>query len=80
LVDGLAVVGAVRRDARDLALDLVEQARHLTGVIGIVAGQDAGGDLAGRGIESEMELPPGPACPAVLRLLLLALAEQLQMP
>lgn len=78
LIDGLAVVSTVRRDARDLALDLAEQARHLTSVIGLVAGQDAGGDLARIGVQREVELPPGAARPAVPSLLPLALPEQLQ--
>jgi hypothetical protein len=78
LVDRLAVVGAVDRDARDLALDLGEQVRHLIGIIGLVARQDAGGDLARAGIESEVELAPGATRPAVLLFLPLALAEQLQ--
>ena len=52
LVDGLAVVGAIGYDARDLARDWVEQGGHLTGVSGLVAGQGAGDDLAGAGVGS----------------------------
>ena len=66
LVGRLAVIGTVRRDARDFALDLLEQVRYPTGAIGLVAGQDTGDDLARVGIESEMELAPGPAGPAML--------------
>ena len=58
--------------------DLPEQGRHLTSVIGAVVGQHAGDDLAGVGVHGDVELAPGPARPAVLLLVPLALAEQLQ--
>src|SRR5215218_4594790 len=65
-VHRLAIIGAVRRHGRDLALDRLEQCRHLTGVIGGVVGQEAGDDLAGIGADGEVQLAPGPARPAVL--------------
>ena len=39
LVDRFAVVGAVGRNAGDLAFDLLEQDRNLAGVVGAVVGQ-----------------------------------------
>jgi hypothetical protein len=50
MVDRLAVVCRVGGDAGDLALDLPEQGRHLTGIIGSIVGQHAGDDLAGVGV------------------------------
>src|SRR3954470_16269383 len=78
LVHGLAVVRAVGRHGRDLALDLPEQRRHLTGIIDSIVGQHAGDELAGIGIDGDMELAPGPARPTVLLLVPLALAEELE--
>src|SRR3954452_19159753 len=78
LVHRLAIIGTVRHHGGNLALDRLEQRRHLTGVIGSIVGQDAGDDLAGAGIHGEVQLAPGSARPAVLLLIPLALAEQLQ--
>ena len=46
LIGRLAVIGAVDRGARDPDLDLREQVRYSTGIISLVAGQEAGDDLA----------------------------------
>ena len=35
LVGRLTVIGTVRCDVRDLALDLIEQGRYLTGIISV---------------------------------------------
>src|SRR3954454_24507744 len=64
LVHGLAVIRTIRRYGRDRALDLPEERRDLTSVVS--------------GIDGEMQLAPGPARPAVLLLIPLALAEELQ--
>jgi hypothetical protein len=55
-----AVVPAVRRHGRDLALDHLEQRRHLTGVISGIVGQHAGDDLAGAGVDRNVELSAAP--------------------
>src|SRR3954469_5679926 len=78
LVHGLAVIRTVRCHGGDLALDLPEQRRDLTSVVSGIVGQHAGDNLASVGINGEMQLAPGPARPAVLLRIPLALAEQLQ--
>jgi hypothetical protein len=60
---------ALRRHGRDLALDCNEERRYLTEVIGSIVGQYAGEDLAGTGIDGEMELASGPARPIMLLLI-----------
>ena len=54
-VDRLAVVGAVGRHRGDGAMDLVEQWADLRGVALLGGGQLGGEDLAGAGIDREME-------------------------
>jgi hypothetical protein len=66
LVHGLAIVSTIGHDARDLALDLLEQDRHLASISGFLAGQHTRNDLAGLGVNGEMQLAPGPAGSAVL--------------
>src|SRR3954454_15405715 len=78
LVQGLAVMRTIRRYGRDLALDLPEQRRDLTSVVSGIVGQHGGDNLASIAVNGEMQLAPGPACPAVLLLIPLALAEELQ--
>jgi hypothetical protein len=73
-----AIVSTIRHDARDLALDLLEQDRHLAGVSSLTAGQRTRGYLAGLGINRGVQLAPGPASSAVLLAVPLALSEQLQ--
>ncbi len=47
-VDRDRVVGGVRREARDVILNLMEEIETGVGVIGISVGQDLGDDRAGR--------------------------------
>jgi hypothetical protein len=78
LVDRLAVVGAVRDHARDAALRLPEQGWRPDCVIRVAIRQHMRGDLAGAGINGEMQLAPVPACSTMLLGIPLALAKQLQ--
>ena len=78
LVHRFAIVRTVRHHGDDLALERLEQRRDLTGIIRGIVGQHAGDDLAGAGIDRDVELAPGPARPAVLLFIPLALAEELQ--
>jgi hypothetical protein len=77
-VDWLAIVGAVGRDARNLALDLLEQDRHLTGVTGIIAGQHTPNKFARVSINGDVQFSPGPACPSGAFGIPTSLPKQLQ--
>jgi hypothetical protein len=74
----LSIVGAIRHDARDLALDLLEQDRHLAGISGFLVGQHTRNDLARLSINGQVELTPGPAGSAVLLAIPFTFPEQLQ--
>src|SRR5215207_2168417 len=74
----LAIVSAIGHDARDLSLDLLEQNWHLAGISGFLAGQHTRNDLAGLGINGDVQLAPGPAGSAVLFAIPFPLSEQLQ--
>lgn len=78
LVDRLSIIGAVRRDTRNLRVDLLEQNWRLASIIEIVAGQHAGNEFASIGVKSEMQLAPGPSGPAMLLLIPLTLTKQFQ--
>ncbi len=68
LIDRLAIIGAVGGYRRDLARDLAEQRTDLGGIALLIGCQLGGKDLAGAGINREVELAPGPgAALAVLR-------------
>ncbi len=56
----LAVVRAIRGEARDFAFNLLEQTWYLTSVVGTVVGQHVRDDFAGVCVDYEVELPPGP--------------------
>ena len=60
-VDAVLVVGAVARDLGDRPRHLVEQGANLRAVGNLAAGQHCGDDLAGVGVHTEVQLPPGPA-------------------
>jgi hypothetical protein len=50
VVHGLAIVSTIGHDARDLALDLLEQNWHLAGICGFLARQHTCDDLARFGV------------------------------
>ena len=77
MVDRIAVVGAVHCHTGDLALDLLEQDRNLPGIVVATIGQCACDDLAGVGVDREVQLAPGPTLTAVLFGVPLALSKQL---
>jgi len=72
LVHWFPIISAVRHHGGDRTLDCPEQRRHLARVIRGVVGQAAGDDFAGIGINGEVQLAPGTACPTVLLLVPLA--------
>jgi len=74
----VTIIGAVRRHGRDYTLSLPKQGRHLGDIVGVTLGQHVGRDLACVGIDSEVQLAPFAARPAVLFSIPLALTEQLQ--
>ncbi len=78
LVAGFTIIRAVGGDAGDLALDLLEQDRQLAGIVGLLVGQGVSDDLAGLGVEGDVQFPPGARRSAVLLLLPFAATEQLQ--
>ena len=55
-----------------------EQCPHLTRVVSSVVGQHADDNLAGTGINADVELPPEPAGASMLLFIPLALAKQLE--
>jgi hypothetical protein len=77
-VDWLAIIGTIGHHARNLSLDLLEQDWHLASIMSIVAGQHTRDNLAGLGINDQMQLAPGSACPSVSLGIPLAPSEQLQ--
>ena len=75
LVHGLAIVSTIGHDARDLALDLLEQDRHLASISGFLAGQHTRDDLAFLGINGQMQLAPRPTRSAALLAIPFASSE-----
>ncbi len=75
LVDGIAVVGAVRGHSCDAALDLSKQAWRLGRVIRIAGRESVCGDLASRGIHGKMELASLPTGAPMFLRVPLALAK-----
>jgi hypothetical protein len=78
LVHGLAIVSTISHDARDLALDPLEQDWHLAGICGFLAGQHSRDDLVCFGVNGQVQLTPPAARPAVLLAVPFPLSEQLQ--
>ena len=70
--------GPVRGHAGDDTARLPEQGRHLGRVVGRALGQHVGRDLAGVGVNGQVQLQPAPFGPAVPLGIPFALAEQLQ--
>ena len=62
----LAIVGAVRGQARDGALHCPQQVRHLRRVVGCALRQHVRGDLARAGVHGQVQLHPAPLPAAVL--------------
>ncbi len=63
LVDGIAVIGAIRGHGSDAALCLPEQTCRLGRVVRIARREDGCGDLAGVGVHGKVKsasLPTGP--------------------
>lgn len=69
---------AHRRHGGNHALGLSEQVRHLGRIVGAPLHEEMGNNLAGAGIDSRVELAPGPTCSTVLPGIPLALSEQLK--
>ena len=58
LVDGRTVIGAVGDDAGNRSLHRCEQVRDRGDIAHILVRQDVGHDLAGQGIDGQMQLAP----------------------
>src|SRR6516164_3361840 len=78
LVDRLAIICAIRDEAGDLAVDLLEQSGNFTYVVCIILGQSVRNDFTGVRVDRKMELAPRSALAAVSLLVPLALSEQFQ--
>ena len=78
LVNRLAIICAIRDEAGDLAVDLLEQTGNFADVVCIILGQGVRNDFTGVRVDREMELAPRSATAAVSLLVPLALSEQFQ--
>ena len=52
----VAVIGAVRSQAGDLALDAAQQSRHEGRIAGVAVSQPGSGDPAGAGVVRQVQL------------------------
>jgi hypothetical protein len=77
LVNRLAIICAIRDEAGDLAVDLLEQSGNFADVVRIILSQSVRNDFTGVRVDRKMELAPS-AMAAVSLLVPLALSEQLQ--
>ena len=78
-VNSILIVGSIAGHRRHGIRDLVEQSADLGAVIDVFAGQRRSHDLAGLGIDAEVQLPPrSPHLGAVLLNQPLAGATELQ--
>ena len=59
--DVVLVVGAVGGERRDRCRHLVDQGADLEGVVDLLPGQRRGDDLAGVGVQADVQRPSGPA-------------------
>jgi hypothetical protein len=60
VVNIILVVGAIGDDGGERVVGLVEQGAEFGGIIDLLAGQGRGDDPAGRRIDAQVQLAPGP--------------------
>jgi hypothetical protein len=67
-VDAGLILGSIADERGEWSCDLVEQEPNLRAIIDIAAGQLGCEDLPGGGIQSDVQLSPGPAPPGAVFL------------